>query len=474
MTSLQAAPQEDGSIFDLYNEAAAAKAAASEGEGDQDVPWWKQVGTGILKGVGDVMDIGSTISNEIQKVVPAVPESIKSAMPTSVLGVPVQAVKDIGAGITDVQAQPSTGLTEDITRRVTRSAPGLLGGPAVFAEMSLRDLMGLGGKKIAEELGLGETGQAIFDLGFSLSPNPKKYIETGSKVIKMAEAGQFTTQKEMVETARKLGMTEEEIAPLVREGPINNLLRKISPKRGAAEKALHRTKSAVGRNFNNLAASPEAQVPIQGMQRQRLVNDLQQGMGNLPAGARNAIAEDVRDLMNSNMTGADVINFWGDVNSYFKEHPKLQGLKNPLRRALSMISPEFGQNFEMANTLSQRFREVAGQMKPSIASDLFGASEATTLLGSVITGNLPLATKVAATVGGRKLVEMMVTSPRWQNLHKKMVTTINAGQIKATKQIFDQMIGMVAESSPEAAAQLRAIDMDEIESIINRGQESKD
>jgi len=56
----------------------------------------------------------------------------------------------------------------------------------------------------------------------------------------------------------------------------------------------------------------------------------------------------------------------------------------------------------------------------------------------------------------------------------KRLTTINAGQIKATKQIFDQMIGMVAETSPEAAAQLRTVDMDEVESIINRGQESKD
>ena len=83
-----------------------------------------------------------------------------------------------------------------------------------------------------------------------------------------------------------------------------------------------------------------------------------------------------------------------------------------------------------------------------------------------MTGNLPYVAGISGTAAGRKLAQMMLTNPRYQNLHKKMITTMNAGQTKATKKILDQMIGIIQRSSPETASELRTISLEELEEAL--------
>jgi len=174
--------------------------------------------------------------------------------------------------------------------------------------------------------------------------------------------------------------------------------------------------------------------------------------------------------MNSKMTGRDLMVFWDKINDYWKQYPKLGKLKGSLKKALGSISPELSSDFEMANTLSQRFRDVASKLKPNVATDIAGLGEVGVVFSSLLKGGLPVLMKTAPYSLGipaaRKLAQLMSTSARFQNLHKKMITTVNAGQVKATKKILDQMVGMIQKESPETAAELQKITMEDLEEML--------
>jgi hypothetical protein len=126
------------------------------------------------------------------------------------------------------------------------------------------------------------------------------------------------------------------------------------------------------------------------------------------------------------------------------------------------------QEFEMANTLSQRYRTIAARLRPSIVSSFFNAGEALALLGSIPSGNLPLLSSTIGTIGGRKLAELMTTNPRFQNLTRNLVTSFNSGQIKASMRIIDDLSGMISKADPEIAAKLRTITEEELSQILNQ------
>lgn len=364
-------------------------------------------------------------------------------------------------------AIPEEGLLQEGVRRLTRSVPGLVAGPAVAAGMAGRDLLGMAGKESAKAMGAGEGVQTAADLIASLTPFPKKAILAGNKIIKAAETGTFTTQKEMVDFGRRMGMTEQEIAPLARDGWFSNVLEWASPRRGAAQKATHRTRAATGRNFDKLRELPVAQQELTGASKAKFLKELDTKLyDKIPVGAREAIAGDVKWLQEGPLTGDRMMEFHSRINDYYKQWPKLGAVKGPVKDALASLSPELAKDFNIANTMSQRGREVASKLLPNRGTDAFGATEAAGALYALGTFNYPALGAIAGTAGGRKLAQMMITNPRYHNLMKKMVTTWNAGQTKAGMKILDQVIGMIQKESPEVAAVFQSISEDEYKEML--------
>ncbi len=488
----------EGTIFDLYDEAGKEERQKTKKRRPKTAQAIREVGLGMAQGAGDIVQMAGMLEGAIQAPLtygllseeqrketqlpgekartqmlfdPDITESQFAALAVDDDLIPPTQLPGgrtaLGEALEEI---PEEGTLQEIVRRGTRTLAFAPAGAAAMAEMGTRELMGLGGKKIAENLGLGETAQTLFDVGFSLTPVPKKFIKGGSAIIKMAEQGKFTTQKQMVDTAKKLGMTEQEIAPLVREGWFADILRKISPRRGGTEKALHATKAGVGRAFETIRESDIARNALTKGSRGAFIKNLESGLADLSTGAKDAIAGDLADLMNSKMTGRDLMVFWDKINDYWKQYPKLGKLKGSLKKALGSISPELSSDFEMANTLSQRFRDVASKLKPNVATDIAGLGEVGVVFSSLLKGGLPVLMKTAPYSLGipaaRKLAQLMSTSARFQNLHKKMITTVNAGQVKATKKILDQMVGMIQKESPETAAELQKITMEDLEEML--------
>ena len=463
----------------------------------KDPSYARQVGLGVAQGLGDIAQLGGMLQGAIQapltyglldekqrKEIATPSQKVQAEeftkkdqglaeflayatdddlMPPTVLSGQRAAVSE------ELEKIPEEGDLQEVIRRGTRTVPGLLLGPGAFAGMGARELMGLGGKKIAEKMGFDETGQAMFDLLFSLAPSPKKAIEAGSKLIPKAAKGQFTTQKEMVKAAREMGWSEQEIAQLVREGWFSNLLKKMSPKGASTQRVLDKTAEAVSSGFEHLKKSEGALKEAGNATKRIFTLDVEKIMPEMTVKAEKAIGPELQKLYNSDMTGRDFMTFWQKTNRYFKELPELQAFKGPTGRALRKIDKKLADNFEMANTLSNRFRTVSKGLKPDLMSTLVSVGELGAGLKSLLSFQLPVA--AAGVAGTRKLAELMTTNPRFMNLHKKMLTSINSGQVKAAEKIMNSLISLVAKESPEIAAEIRKTSIDELQELMQAAKD---
>lgn len=448
-----------GTVFDLVDESKKEERLLAEKE--KKAGFAKQIKLGVAQGAQDLVGMGKFAMNA-------------AMFPFERIGGLTEKGREQQRQIKEYEEAnppteyPETGLLQEVVRRGTRTIPNLLGGPTATGFALAREGLGLGAKEAVKKAGGGEFAQTAADLGASLTPIPSKIAGSSSRTINAAATGKTATQKEMIDAARKLGMSEAEIAPLVREGRLADFLRNVSSKSGKTTRALDQTNAAVQRNFQTLATRESAQIPIAKAGRSNLVKSLENSMEGLSRSERAAIKGDMADLLKSEVSGKDLINFWGDINSKYKEFPRLQGLKNSISSAIKSISPELMQEFEMANTLSQRYRTISSRLKPSTTSALFSAGEAFALLGSIPSGNLPLIGTIAGTAASRKLAELMTTSPKFQNLTKNLVTSLNAGQFKATMKIIDDLSGLISKADPETAARLRTISEDELKEILSQ------
>lgn len=363
-----------------------------------------------------------------------------------------------------IEEIPEGGVLQEGTRRITRSLPFVAGGGALAKEVIGRELLGLSGKTIAKKLGLGETGQSLFDVAFSLTPNPQKFIQPGSKLIKAAETGKFVTQKELVEGARQLGMSEAQIAPLVREGWFADVLKKVSSKGTATSEALSETKGAIGNAFETLKKSENANRLISPKVYRKLVSELESANSGLTVKAQDVVKKELENLYKGKKTPSALFEFTQKMNRYFSELPELQAMKKPILNALKQTDPNLAQKFSLANTLSNRFRAVEKQMRPGMWSKLANLAEIGMGLKALASFKLPLA--LPTIWGTRKMAELMTTNPRFMNLHKKMLTSINAGQLKAAEKSLSGMIGMISKIDPEAAAEIRSVSFEELQELM--------
>lgn len=328
-----------------------------------------------------------------------------------------------------------------------------LGGGAGGALSALsRITLGAIGGQTAEELGFGPLVQAFAE-GISAS-GPDL-----AKAIKLKGFG-----GELADYAKKVGMSEEEAALALREtGPMQHFLSKFSAKGGRATRAFDKTYKALGRVWDTMKARPDAQNQLSGVESSQLINKLSKKLEKMPAEVRGKIQQDYNDLLSTNMTGENIIDFWQKSNYYINKGDSVLGvLKEPLQEALNQISPELGKDFILTNKLSSNYYKVAATMKPGVAEELIQFGEAATFLGGVVTGNLPVMAGVVGTEAGRQLALEMIKNPRLQNFSVRLINGLNRGRGAIVKQVLDLMINEVSKTNAEAAQKLSEIDVEDM------------
>ena len=231
-----------------------------------------------------------------------------------------------------------------------------------------------------KQLGGPQWLETATEIGTQLTPDLRNIVSNRLPT----QAGR--AERALADEARRLGLTEQELAlTLNQRGATKDFLTEIAAKGGRTVNRFDRTRQALGRVWDNLRGSPEAQSVLSGQQSAQLVNGMSNRLSHLPAEQRARIMQDYNDLLGSQMRGEDIIDFWQKLNYYINQGERGLGvLKEDLQRALTQISPELGRDFRVTNELYGNFHRLAERMGPNVAESLIKAGENGIVLSALI------------------------------------------------------------------------------------------
>lgn len=310
----------------------------------------------------------------------------------------------------------------------------------------------------AKELGAPEWLQTASELTAFLGPDvTKKLLAKGSK-------------KEIIEAARKMGMSDEAITPLLQSDVKQKWLSKLTPRRGRTQEALGKTKSELGEVYTSLENSPVAKAEITEKQNGKLINNLYEQLDKLPRELRNKIDPDLHDLLNNKINGKSLINFYKDVNSTLKGNSKqISLIKDPIKNALKEISPDLAKDFDIVNDLFSKYYKINARLQPNLMTDIIGASEAIGTLFSVATGNYPYIAKIAGEHTARQVARELLINPRFQQISNKLVDAVKQNNFIMIKKLSDLFAFELKKKSPELSKKLENLSEKElIELLMNQ------
>lgn len=428
--------------------------AVKEYSEEQDVPWYKSypsaAARGIIKGVigvGEMMSGGELDPRKRKEGEAQREQLLNEYLPLGSSFGP-RAVERGTTAVTMAPAFPGGGTLQSLGRAAA-------GGAAAEG---------------VKELGGPDWLQAVTEIGVNLAPGMERVIPSHG----LTQASR--AERRLAEEARRLGLTEEELAlTLNRRGPMTDFLTEISAKGGRTVERFDRTRQALGRVWDNLRGSPAAQNSLNGQQSSQLINNLSNRLSQLPAEQRNRILNDYNDLLGSQMRGDDIINFWQDLNYYIADGDRGLGvLKEDLQSALMQISPELGRDFRTTNELYGNFHRLAERMGPNIAENLIRAGENGIVVTAISTGNYPLLKKVIGPLAARQLATEMTTNPRLMNLSSRFLNSLERRLPISAKKIYDQMLIEVGKTNAEAAMKMSNLDLDNLFEALDQENQEKE
>lgn len=323
-------------------------------------------------------------------------------------------------------------FVESALERGGRILPyALTGGGGIGANLARTGLSALAGQS-AEELGAGPIGQTIAEIGsFSAPSLAKKIIPSGKD------------QKALVDVARKYGMSEEQIAPLIPGKKKQDFFSSLASKGKDTQERLKETRSGISGIYETLRTGPKSNQKLSPQDLNHFSNEMNKLGQQMPHAIRSQLKNDAADLVNQarKKGGVDIeelINFFRDISSrYNLGKTELQRFKGPIKKALSSISPEAGHDFEMANTMWQKQIQIGESLNPGQYEGLVDLGESYALAAGVATGDIELLKKLMGASLARKFAKEMLTNPRLQNISTKSLKAIQENNLPILKKLGD-------------------------------------
>lgn len=442
-------------IFDiaLGRETVSEEAPA---KGIEEQPWWKAVSADVLKGLvegtvrlGRMMGPTRQRPGEEEFTMERFSEQLEELIPSR---------------------ETSTGAA---LRRGMGTLPSAVTTPGVGAAgQAARALAGGVLGEAVKEAGYGEVPQAIAELAPFITPSgpsgilprptkvqeslasrrmvPEKLRESAKKSLE--ERRQFN---ELLKFAQERGLTPEEITPLFQPKGKTTAFSTIATRGDATQQRLERSKQAIDSIADSFKLGQKAEVVLSDSSATSMTNKIQDILYDMPAKTRNVIQEDFQQLLNSPKDTKSIIKFFRDINAQYGQNKKQLGrLKEPLMEGLSTIDPQLAKDFNLTNKLFQKYYDISSKLKPNIVDQILTASKGPKVIYGAITGNYPLIAEAITEDAARKLAAYALTSPKLQNISKKMVNAINKEKFVLADRIKQDYIRTIKDDFPQAAAEM--------------------
>jgi len=315
---------------------------------------------------------------------------------------------------------------------------------------------GLAGQGI-REAGGPEWAASGTEIAGSLAPSliSKKLIPTGKDA------------KSIVESGRKLGLSESQITPLIQGETKVATLSKVARKSTKTQKLFNSIKENLGDSYNTIKGSKEAKTTLKKADQikirddfEKIRNELSKTLAPSPekGDAIKYIEKALDTLEKVEITPEYLINFWQDINKSVKWNSisggkkTLTQLKKPISNTLEAVSPQLAKDFEMTNELYSKYAQISKKLKPDWIDPIINKGELLAGVGGAValaTGNPFLLGSVLTESAIRILGREMLINPYFQNVAEKLVVNFNSSSMKGVKDIVKQVQEYMNRKHPE-------------------------
>ncbi len=342
-------------------------------------------------------------------------------------------------------------------RRGLKEAPTALAFPGAATISNLpRPVIAAFVGEGAKDLGAPEWAQTALEITTYIGPDlTKKLLAKGKN-------------KELIEAGKALGLTDEQLTPLLQNEFKQKWLSKLVPKRGGTQKALKETREGLGKAYDTLKNSKAATSGLNEASERLLQKNIDKFLVDMPSSVRSKILQDYKDLFAAPVTGKSLMNFYSKVNHAIGDNSKqLSLIKGPIRKAVHALSPELGKDFDLVNNLYSKYSNIASRLKPTLASDIISAAETLGIFGSVAMGHYPSLIGLLGEQAAKKVAQQMLINPHFQQLGRKMVVALNQNKYGLAKKIMEDYIKEVKKTSPESAKKLEDASEEELKHFFS-------
>lgn len=352
------------------------------------------------------------------------------------------------------------GYIQKSLRRGLQEAPSMLSFPgsnlATLPRVMLAGFMGEG----AKEFGAPEWAQTAAELTAYVGPDiMKKLLSSGE-------------EKAIIDAARKFGLTDKQITPLIQSDFKKKWLSKLIPRRGETEEALQSTKNALSEGYSGLSKTEIAGKEIAEVENGKLINSVYEKLSEMPRDVQNKIRPDLEDLLNNKITPRSLMNFYKDINSKMTGSSKeLAHIKGAVKEAIKSIDPKLAEDFGLINDLYSKYYNISSLLKPNLTSDIIRAGEAMTAITAIPAAFFGHYAPLVAIVGeqaARKVSQKLLLNPHYQQLGTKMAEALNQNKFGVALKLAKSMGNLIKKDSPELSDQLQKLTLEDFEKSFSQ------
>lgn len=274
---------------------------------------------------------------------------------------------------------------------------------------------------------------------------------------------------ETLKAGKALGLTPQEMTLLVQGEAKQGLLGKFAGKTKALKQALEITQNKLG-DIRSHMGELASKIPLSEAAESHLAEQLTKFIG----GTRRTLAASPQkeavtafaqkafnNLTEQSHSLESVMNFVHDINDTINWNAikggkkMLAALKEPAIQAIRKQSPQMAKKFENFQHLYSRMKRFEKAVTPSRMAQFIDSSPIAKAVGYLAMGSTALlfpkaavATAIGKAALGRVSAKLL-TEPKWQNLHQKMLMSIKNNSPAAAAKLYQILKNRVKKESPK-------------------------
>lgn len=337
----------------------------------------------------------------------------------------------LGKRITEQMLPSKKGNVEDILEFTGENLPLATFGEGGLLKKGLQALSGGLAKKGAKEVDLPEWAQDIIGTaGMSIPELTKKGLAKGLHVT--------PKQDELVNFLKSKGMSEKQITPIIQDPKKLSYLSKAAFKFSKKSPFVQGIKSHSGQILEDIRSRGDNANYLSGKKLDNFLNEFDKIRNSLPKRHTRLMKSEVEDLMNNPINFSSLRDFDIAVNDVIKDatggKASLGKLKEVLNKGMREIDAPLFKELELGKKAYAKISDFADKMttkdwKWVVGLGPLGASVMKSLMYGGI--KLPIAT-AASQYAARKFL----TSPRLQNIHRKLWNAVLKNNLPQTLKLM--------------------------------------